>query len=133
MVTKRSRKLSSNSHQKEIGRQLKGLWDRINEAFDGANPSKIAQKLELGRHAVYKWRDGKSQPTLENLIRIRLETNSSLDWLLTGEGRRGLSGKESTGEISPKLKKEIEKQIEVTVQPMLEELERQIAAKKSKG
>jgi transcriptional regulator with XRE-family HTH domain len=118
--------LLPDSHQNEIQSHLNGLWARILEAFDGSNPSEIARKLELGRHAIYKWRDGKSQPTLENLIRIRLETNSSLDWLLTGEGPKELAGRESAGKISPELKK----QIELTVQPMLEEFERQIVAKK---
>lgn len=122
-VTKRSRKLLPDSHQNEIEGQLKGLWDRINEAFEWANPAVIARELGLERHSIYKWKNGKSQPTIENLLKISTVTNSSLDWLLTGRGQRYLSEKISGYA-------DIEQKIIKVVQPLLDDLERKIAAAK---
>ena len=61
------------------------VWDRIQEAFDSKNVPKIAEKLDLRKQAVYKWRNGKL-PGLENFIAISESTGCSLHWLVIGEG-----------------------------------------------
>lgn len=69
---------------------LRGIWKRIEQAFHRSraidNPSQMAALLDVTRHSVYKWRNGKNPPELATLIRISEETNSSLHWLLTGQG-----------------------------------------------
>jgi repressor LexA len=63
---------------------LKALWGRIQDAFGGVNPAQIAEKIGVTRHSVYKWRDAKNPPELENLVRISMLTSRSLDWLILG-------------------------------------------------
>ena len=105
-----------------------GFGIRLREAFDGATNAGISRKLGVSEAGVKNYIDGRIPPA-DMLIRIRALTNCSIDWLLTGEEPKEISGKTVIEEIPPQLKK----QIELTVKPMLEELERQIAAKKLKG
>lgn len=68
-------------------RKIPGLWERIQEAFGGAGVPQIAQLLGLSKPSVYQWRKGDA-PWLDTLVHISELTNTSLHWLLTGEGPR---------------------------------------------
>lgn len=88
--------MQTNSKQKTSPELLKGIWERILLAFDTDNPAEIARKMGLDRGAIYKWRDLKNAPTIENLVKISRMTNSSLDWLIVGQGPQRML--EATGE-----------------------------------
>lgn len=66
-----------------------GLWDRITQAFAASHGfsdvRQIAGLLGLSLQSVYKWQKG-MLPSIETTIRISDLTNSSIHWLLTGEG-----------------------------------------------
>lgn len=66
-------------------RQVPGLWERIDEAFGGVGVPQIAKLLGLSKPSIYGWRKG-DVPWLHTLIQISELTNTSLHWLLTGEG-----------------------------------------------
>lgn len=61
-----------------------GVWERLQEAFGNAKPTKIAS-AGVTEQSVYRWRDG-DLPGLDTLIKIYELRNVSLHWLLIGEG-----------------------------------------------
>jgi transcriptional regulator with XRE-family HTH domain len=63
------------------------IWERIKEAFETDKVQGIADKLGLSYQSVRKWKNGE-QVGLDNLLKIRDLTGSSIDWLLTGEGSK---------------------------------------------
>lgn len=68
----------------KLKKQKSTFWERLQDAFFGANAPEIAKKLDLEKQAVYKWRE--RLPGLETLIAISETTGCSLHWLVTGEG-----------------------------------------------
>lgn len=64
------------------------LYKRLLEAFGTDNSAEIARQLNLKRQAIYRWRDGKNDPSISALLLISKKTGASLHWLLTGQGPR---------------------------------------------
>ena len=70
---------------------IDGFFGRVCIAF-GIPPGRgakahIARETDNSPTAVGKWEDGEI-PGLDNIEKIAIKTNSSLHWLLTGEGPR---------------------------------------------
>lgn len=74
------------ANKKSLHFDLEETYQRIIESFGTANAAEIGRQVGKERQSVYKWRDGKSRPDIETLVEIARVTNSSLHWLLTGEG-----------------------------------------------
>lgn len=63
----------------------KGMYERIKNALGASNPSEIARKLKITPQSVYLWQKG-NLPAIETLDLISGVSNTSMHWLLTGEG-----------------------------------------------
>lgn len=63
------------------------FFDRVKEALGAKNAPEIAEKLGLVKQSVYLWQKG-SFPALDTLSLIAESSNTSLHWLLTGEGQK---------------------------------------------
>jgi SOS regulatory protein LexA len=61
-----------------------GIWNRITEAFGTDKVQEIADRLGLKYQSVRKWKLGEL-PGLDTLAQIKNLTNSSIDYILTGE------------------------------------------------
>ena len=55
-------------------------------AAQNRNISELASEVEVSRSALYKWLGGKSEPAIAKLAAFARATNSSVSWLVTGEG-----------------------------------------------
>lgn len=62
------------------------IFERILIALDAKNAPEAARILGISKQAVYDWQ--KNTPSVENLLRVAKSRNSSLHWILTGEGER---------------------------------------------
>lgn len=76
-----------------------GFFSRICEALGehdsyGAQ-ARIADKLGISRTAVGQWKEGQmpGRESLQNVALVAELSNTSLHWLLTGEGERSLEPK----------------------------------------
>ena len=65
-----------------------GFFDRVRRAMGTNSVPEIAKKLNISKHAVYFWEKGQMPGLkgLKNVIRIAEVSNTSLEWLLTGNG-----------------------------------------------
>lgn len=79
----------------KMGIDRESLFGRIMEAFGSRTAANLAEKLNITRQSVYGWRDGKNLPELEKLVEISNVTNTSLHWLLTGEGSKEIEGEKA--------------------------------------
>lgn len=61
------------------------FWERVVEAFQTDKIPEIAKKMSLTYYAVRMWKLGR-MPGLEALLKISDMTDSSVQWLVTGEG-----------------------------------------------
>lgn len=77
---------------------MSSLYDRIVEAFGTDNGAEIGRLVEVGRHAVYRWRDGDTLPSRENLLKISECSGVTLDWLMSGEGEKFPSTRSTVSE-----------------------------------
>lgn len=72
-----------------------GLWDRIVKSFADSHQisdvTQISEILGLSYQSVHKWKSG-LLPSIDTLLRISDLTNSSIHWLLTGEGPKNFKG-----------------------------------------
>lgn len=68
-----------------------GRWERITEAFGTNRVGEIALTVGLSPQSVYKWSKNESIG-LDSLLKISRLTNTSLHWLVTGEGARLVNG-----------------------------------------
>lgn len=62
------------------------IFSRILETLGVKNAPEAARLLGISKQSVYDWQ--KSTPSLENLIKVSESGNTSLHWLVTGEGNR---------------------------------------------
>ena len=62
---------------------------RIEEIIhnSGLNAKQFAEKLGVSASKITDWRNGKTKPTVSDIIRISQYFNVSCDYLLTGEDR----------------------------------------------
>lgn len=72
------------------------FYQRLVELFGTENSAEIARQLQLERQSVYRWRDGKNDPSLDTLYLINQLTGASLHWLLTGQGPKYVSNFSAT-------------------------------------
>lgn len=79
------------NQQVEIN-NLEGFWLRLLEVCNLTNfhgvGKQVADVTGLSSAAISKWRRGEGKPSFDNLIQIAKSTNSSIHWLLTGEGEK---------------------------------------------
>lgn len=82
--------------------QVETFGDRFRLAFKGRKNSEIALELGVSKSAVTNYIQGRIPPpdTLESIARL---TNCSLHWLILGEGPRGISTEQLTGEVLGKV------------------------------
>jgi hypothetical protein len=85
------------------------FWKRVTQAFETDEVQKIANKVGLKYQSVRKWKLGKSIG-LDNLVRIRNLTGSSIDWLLTGEGPQKFA------DLKAHEKREASENVEITTE-----------------
>src|SRR5688572_2423044 len=62
------------------------IFPRILEALGAKNAPEAAKLLGISKQAVYDWQ--KNTPSIENLLKISKSRNTSLHWILTGEGSK---------------------------------------------
>jgi transcriptional regulator with XRE-family HTH domain len=55
-------------------------------AAQNRNISELARDVGVSRSALYKWLGGKSEPAIAKLAAFARATNSSVSWLVSGEG-----------------------------------------------
>jgi transcriptional regulator with XRE-family HTH domain len=84
----------------KMGIDRENLFSRIMEAFGSRTAANLAEKLNITRQSVYGWRDGKNLPELDKLLEISNVTNTSLHWLITGEGSKGIETGQDEGSLT---------------------------------
>jgi hypothetical protein len=62
------------------------VFSRILEALGAKNAPEAARLLGITKQAVYDWQ--KNTPGIDNLLKVAKSSNTSLHWILTGEGER---------------------------------------------
>lgn len=77
------------------------IFPRILEALGAKNAPEAAKLLNISKQAVYDWQ--KNTPSIENLLKISKSRNTSLHWILTGEGSKFVSSPEFDLERSVEL------------------------------
>lgn len=99
-----------------------GFYKRVCEAL-GLEPGRgtkaqIAKMLDITKSAAGSWEHGEmpGRDSLKNVVRISELTNTSLHWLLTGEGPKLIQGRERQlsepiSVISPEVRKAIRKEV----------------------
>lgn len=81
----------------------------MSEAFATDKVARIAERVGLSYQSVKKWKAG-DLPSIETLIKIASLTNSSIHWLLTGEGEKTLNVRQQLkdfGNKPPTLRQQI--------------------------
>lgn len=92
---------------------LDAFRDRMIVAVKQAGgPTAMSKKADLSTSVLNKWKNGKSEPTLTNLISMAQASGVDLGWLVTGEGdmhgplwfrgeRDDVGGLTQSGEYAP--------------------------------
>lgn len=83
----RTSKPKPRKEVKSISWNKSAFAGRIREVFKGSTDTEIARALDLPLSAVQKYLEGKAPPA-ELLLKIGLITGISLDWLLSGVGKK---------------------------------------------
>jgi transcriptional regulator with XRE-family HTH domain len=88
-----------------MGNKVLDIGNRITEVFGQRQISEIVALLKCDRKEITSVINGRSLPTTERLLSIHEVTGASIDWLLTGEGRKYQTGPritdQSTEMVSP--------------------------------
>ena len=67
-----------------------GFAARLREVIDAyGSASGLAKTIERSEGAVRKWLRGESEPNVTDLRSVCQQTGTSIEWLVTGNGRRG--------------------------------------------
>jgi len=70
-----------------------GFAERLRQVIDAhGSANSIAKLIERSEGAVRKWLRGESEPNVTDLRSLCEQTNTSIEWLVTGRGRREASG-----------------------------------------
>ena len=92
--------LESCQEKNEVMLRSDGFFERVCEALGVKNvygvKSKIAEMAGVSPNAVGLWEKGEmpGRNSLENLAKISLQSNTSIHWLLTGQGEKTIHPKE---------------------------------------
>jgi len=65
---------------------LESFQGRLMLAAQNRNISELASEVGVSRSALYKWLGGKSEPAIAKLAAFAHATNTSVSWLVSGEG-----------------------------------------------
>jgi repressor LexA len=90
-----------NSAVLTIPEDTEGFKRRVLEAFGGVSIEQIADLTNINHHTLGNYLRKKRDIPTEELKKISKASNTSIHWLLTGEGSKWISGKDSVGEESP--------------------------------
>jgi transcriptional regulator with XRE-family HTH domain len=71
---------------KEPVHGLESFQGRLMIAAHNRNISDLARDVGVSRSALYKWLGGKSEPAIAKLAAFARATDSSVSWLVSGEG-----------------------------------------------
>jgi transcriptional regulator with XRE-family HTH domain len=80
--------LSEHFSGEELGVIRTGFVKRFKEAFNHRSNAEIARRCKVNEATIKLCVDGERLPTPDTLILIQRQTGISLDWLLTGKGKR---------------------------------------------
>src|ERR1700752_5086602 len=68
-----------------------GFAARLREVIDAyGSASGLAKGIERSEGAVRKWLRGESEPNVTDLRSVCEQTGTSVEWLVTGRGQRGV-------------------------------------------
>jgi hypothetical protein len=73
-------------HDRQVSGGFAGRLRQVIDAYGSANS--IAKAIERSEGAVRKWLRGESEPNVTDLRAICEQTHTSIEWLVTGRGRR---------------------------------------------
>jgi phage repressor protein C with HTH and peptisase S24 domain len=71
-----------HQHREEFRQRLATLIEKFGSVAE------LAAAIGVSDNAIYKWRQGRGEPTLSNAIAIADACRVSLEWLATGRGGR---------------------------------------------
>lgn len=80
----------SRQEESKLKADHDGLWERIRLSLSVESAPEAARMLGLSKQSVYDWQKG-TLPSIETLLRICESGNTSLHWLVTGQGPRQIS------------------------------------------
>lgn len=73
-------------HERQVTGGFAARLRQVIDAYGSANS--IAKAIARSEGAVRKWLRGESEPNVTDLRALCEHTNTSIDWLVTGRGRR---------------------------------------------
>jgi len=76
----------TDRHDRQVTGGFAARLREVVDAFGSANS--IAKAIERSEGAVRKWLRGESEPNVTDLRALCEQTNTSIEWLVTGRGRR---------------------------------------------
>jgi hypothetical protein len=76
----------TDRHDRQVSGGFAGRLRQVIDAYGSANS--IAKAIERSEGAVRKWLRGESEPNVTDLRAICEQTHTSIEWLVTGRGRR---------------------------------------------
>lgn len=76
----------TDRHERQVSGGFAGRLRQVIDAFGSANS--IAKAIERSEGAVRKWLRGESEPNVTDVRAICEQTHTSIEWLVTGRGRR---------------------------------------------
>lgn len=76
----------TDRHERQV---IGGFAVRLRQVIDAyGSANSIAKAIERSEGAVRKWLRGESEPNVTDLRALCEQTNTSIEWLVTGHGRR---------------------------------------------
>lgn len=95
------------------------FYERLIELMQTDNGAEIGRRIGVERQSVYRWRDGESEPSRDNLRVIVEVTGASLDWLESGLGEKYLTQKQPKPELTRSIgREEFARSVTVSVSPL---------------
>jgi hypothetical protein len=76
----------ADRHERQVSGGFAGRLRQVVDAYGSANS--IAKAIERSEGAVRKWLRCESEPNVTDLRAICEQTHTSIEWLVTGRGRR---------------------------------------------
>jgi hypothetical protein len=76
----------TDRHERQASGGFAGRLRQVVDAYGSANS--IAKAIERSEGAVRKWLRSESEPNVTDLRAICEQTHTSIEWLVTGRGRR---------------------------------------------
>jgi hypothetical protein len=76
----------TDRHERQVSGGFAARLRQVIDAYGSANS--IAKAIERSEGAVRKWLRGESEPNVTDLRAICDKTHTSIEWLVTGRGRR---------------------------------------------